>query len=78
MKVRGGWSLLVFHRKVRKDRKGFYCPGFALLSAANRHNIHFAPPDRRIPMHPSGTIKAPASPRTTRAAEQSGMGTQDE
>jgi len=25
----GGWSSLVSHRKVRKDRKGFYCTGFA-------------------------------------------------
>ena len=25
----GGWNSLVSHRKVRKDRKGFYCHGFA-------------------------------------------------
>ncbi|MCD4815340.1 MAG: hypothetical protein K8R06_02930 [Methanosarcinales archaeon] len=30
--------------------------------AADQRNIHFAPPDRRIPMRPCGTIKASASP----------------
>ena len=42
--------------------------------AANRHNIHSALRDRRIPIHPQGTIKAPASPHTTRAggAEREG------
>ena len=25
----GGWNSLVSHRKVRKDRKGVYCPCFA-------------------------------------------------
>ena len=29
VKAEGGWSLLVSHRKGRKDRNGFYCPGFA-------------------------------------------------
>ena len=35
--------------------------------AANKHNFHSALRDRRIPIHPQGSIKAPASPHTTGA-----------
>jgi len=37
------------------------------MLAANQHNIQFIHPDRRIPINPRGTTKAPASPKTTRA-----------
>ncbi len=47
---------------------------YGRLPAAKQYNFHSALRDRRIPMHPQGTIKAPASPHTTRAggAEREG------
>jgi len=37
--------------------------------ATTHPSIHpyFTPKDRRIPIHPQGSTKAPASPRTTKA-----------
>ena len=82
-RMNGGWSSLVSHRKGRKDRKGSYCTGFASFAlfavqyitnnifqqqpAANKHNFHSALRDRRIPIHPQGSTKAPASPHITSA-----------